>query len=386
MSRSRSGLRRGQPLVALALVLAGWVGARAMLWEEIQLPGVLDRVKEAVTIAASPEESQPLEKARGGAPAPGVKAEPIRQAEPWAVTARQLPASIDPAPIAPLPGANHGAIPPPGGSAPRISGAHQIAWIAGLAQLPVPAFVQDRLGPVERSAALAPSLSGAVTGPGRAASRWSVDGWLLLRQGGAQLGAGGLPTPSYGASQAGAVVRYRLAPGSALRPVAYLRASTAARAPRGEEVAAGLALRPLVRVPIALTAELRATNLQSGLAARPAVSLVTEFDRFRLPAGLRAEVYGQAGYVGGKAGTAFVDGQARVERVVTRIGPAELRAGGGVWGGAQRGANRLDLGPTATLDFPLAGGQARVAADWRIRVAGNAAPRSGPAVTLSAGF
>ena len=113
---------------------------------------------------------------------------------------------------------------------------------------------------------------------------------------------------------------------------------------------------------------------------------MTELPRFDLPAGLSGEIYAQAGYVAGPNASAFVDGQLRVERRLARLGRGELRAGLGAWGGAQKGANRIDVGPSATLDFPLGGGQGRVSADWRLRAAGNAAPKSGPAITLSAGF
>jgi len=61
--------------------------------------------------------------------------------------------------------------------------------------------------------------------------------------------------------------------------------------------------------------------------------------------------------------------------------------GGGVWGGAQKGAARLDIGPSATMTIGLGeSAAARLGLDWRFRVAGDAAPASGPALTLSAGF
>jgi hypothetical protein len=64
-----------------------------------------------------------------------------------------------------------------------------------------------------------------------------------------------------------------------------------------------------------------------------------------------------------------------------------VRAGAGAWGGAQKGASRLDLGPAATMGLGLgASASARLALDWRFRVTGDAAPSSGPALTLSAGF
>src|SRR5690606_21417691 len=105
-----------------------------------------------------------------------------------------------------------------------------------------------------------------------------------------------------------------------------------------------------------------------------------------LPLGARGELYLQGGYVGGEFATAFVDGQARIERPLGRLGETELTAGAGAWGGAQKGAARLDIGPSAALTFRLGDGRGRVAADYRFRVVGEAEPASGPALTLSAGF
>jgi hypothetical protein len=101
---------------------------------------------------------------------------------------------------------------------------------------------------------------------------------------------------------------------------------------------------------------------------------------------MRGEGYAQAGYVGGRFATAFVDGQARIDRLVARLGKSEVRAGAGVWGGAQKHAARLDVGPSATASFRLGETQSRVALDYRVRIAGDAAPKSGPALTISAGF
>ena len=114
---------------------------------------------------------------------------------------------------------------------------------------------------------------------------------------------------------------------------------------------------------------------------------VSELMPQKLPLGLVGEAYAQAGYVGGTGATAFVDGQLRVDRAVARTGRAELRLGVGAWGGAQKDASRLDLGPAANLGVSVSDAVfARVMVDWRFRVAGNAVPESGPALTLSAGF
>jgi hypothetical protein len=223
--------------------------------------------------------------------------------------------------------------------------------------------------------------------------RWSGDAWLLLRDGGNGFNAPGaglpgavIPSGFYGGSQAGAVLRYRLAPDSNWRPTLYLRAASGIERPRGEEVALGFAVRPLPKVPVTAMIEGRATRTMSGTIVRPAAALVTELPPFRLPAGVRGEMYLQAGYVGGRDATGFVDGQLRLEKPLASVGGLKLRVGGGAWGGAQRGARRLDLGPTATLELPLGVANSRLSADYRFRLAGSAAPDSGPAITVSVGF
>jgi hypothetical protein len=138
---------------------------------------------------------------------------------------------------------------------------------------------------------------------------------------------------------------------------------------------------------VVVAAEGRVNGQPSGTHVRPAVLAYTEVAPIALPLGTRAEFYAQGGYVGGNFACAFADGQLRVDRRLLRLGPGELRAGGGAWGGAQKGASRFDLGPSATLGMPISGSAgARLAVDWRFRIAGNAEPGSGPALTLSAGF
>jgi hypothetical protein len=362
--------RRGQPLIVLGLLLGGWISLRAVLWERIELPGLPVAVEAAARALAAPAASvlipdQTTRSARALA-APALA--------PRSLAPAQLKLDHDrkPVEVFGLQGFQTGAS---ATERMRIAAGHQLAWMAGVAQLPVPAFIVARLDNAQQT-----GLAVA------AASRWSGSGWLMLREGGARLTGAGLPSPSYGASQIGAVLRYRLAPAHPRRPLLYLRGTSAVQVPRGEELAFGFSARPVARVPITLQAELRATQQARGITFRPAISAVTELPRFALPAGLTGEAYGQAGYVSGPDATAFADGQIRIERSLAGNDRVELRAGLGAWGGVQQGAARLDFGPTVTLDFPLARSPVRVSADWRSRAAGNAAPRSGPAVTLSAGF
>lgn len=156
---------------------------------------------------------------------------------------------------------------------------------------------------------------------------------------------------------------------------------------RDSAAALGFSARPLAHVPVMTAVEGRLTQAGGGNVIQPIAMAVTELPPIALPLNLRAEAYAQGGYVGGKYATPFADGQLRIDHGLFQLGPVETRLGGGAWGGIQKGASRLDVGPSATLAFPL-GGQTygRLAFDWRFRVAGDAAPGSGPAVTLSAGF
>lgn len=218
--------------------------------------------------------------------------------------------------------------------------------------------------------------------------RWSLNGWLLYRPESATaplLGSGQQPS-TYGASQAGAVLRYRLAPSNAHRPAAYIRLTSALGNTRDQEVAAGVSARPMPKIPVVIAAEARASRQDQGSEIRPAVFAYTEIPRISLPYQFRAEVYAQAGYIGGDFATPFADGQARIDRKLATTDFATIRTGGGVWGGAQQGAERLDIGPSVRAEFDIAGAPVTLSADYRYRVAGGAAPQSGAAITLSTGF
>lgn len=383
---------RGQPLFVLMALLLGWAGLRAAFWEDLNWP---------VVSALGPQPAAALAKSPPVAtlPAAAPSATPLAlrlapQAAPSAFEPASPPQSL---PAMPEPVSRPGEVPLPSPlpmfapvragnrETPRIAAGHQLAWMAAIAQLPLPSLVFQGAA-ASRLPQLFPGAAGTNRVAAPAASRWSMDGWLLLRQGGVPLTSAGLPAATYGASQAGAVIRYRLAPASPRQPALYLRTTSAVARPRGEEAALGLSSRLIPSLPVALHAELRVAAQAGGAGLRPALGAVTELPRLALPGGLSAEVYGQAGYVGGPNASLYADGQVRLDRVLGRIEGRELRAGLGAWGGAQQGARRLDIGPTATIAFPIGAGHGRVSADWRLRASGNAVPQSGPAITLSAGF
>jgi hypothetical protein len=208
---------------------------------------------------------------------------------------------------------------------------------------------------------------------GGPAGRWSASGWMLVRHdpGGSALAPGG----TLGGSQAGARISYRLGGGLALSA----RATLPLRRTNGAEAAAGLDWRPIAAIPFSILAERRQALGREGRSAF-ALTLYGGVNQ-ALPRRLRLDAYAQAGMVGAKARDLFVDGAVRLS---LPVGPVEV--GLGARGAAQPGAARFDAGPGLSYRLPVRGATVRIEADWRFRVAGAAAPGSGPALTLATDF
>lgn len=165
----------------------------------------------------------------------------------------------------------------------------------------------------------------------------------------------------------------------------YARLSSPLQSSSGKEAAAGVAVRPLSALNLAVAVEQR-IRLDKGGRTAPAVMAYGGFGPHRFGP-VEAEGYAQVGVVGIKHRAAFADGALTVRRKVGELGPIPVFVGAGVWGGAQPGVSRLDIGPRASADIRLTGKtHIRVAVDWRERVAGNGRPDSGPAVTVGADF
>lgn len=383
----RSGGRapfRGQPVLVMAAVLLVWLALRLALWEAP--PGA-----ESTFIAAAEHGASSVPRLTAGL-LPDLEAadsiapdDPIparTAAAPGALLLPPLPERVSQGHADPLAGAV---------SQDGPAGAN-LVFAAAFSQMRISDALLAELRPAARPQMLAAPFPvrramkarSAVLPEAAPRPRWSGDAWLLLRRDTTTAITSG--RPSYGRSQAGGVLRYNLAPFSRHRPALYARASAALEGADETEVAAGLAGRPFPRIPVSVAAELRVFDANGRSELRPAAFAVSELPPIALPLGLRGEAYVQGGYVGGDFATAFLDGQARVDRALVTFGGTELRVGASGWGGAQKDANRLDLGPGASLSFDLGGARARLAADWRFRVAGNAEPSSGPALTLAAGF
>lgn len=207
--------------------------------------------------------------------------------------------------------------------------------------------------------------------------RLELSAWALLRSqqtgiaGSQSLASGG----QLGASQAGARLLYNLS-----RRIALSARLSSPIGQRGGEAAAGVRIRPLLDIPVWLTAERRQAIGKFG-GGRNAFALFLEgglYDR-PLPWRFSLDTYLQGGIVGLRSRNLFVDGGLTVTRPVL----SKFSAGFGIWGGAQPGLARLDVGPRISMRVR---NHMRVHLDWRQKIVGNARPGSGPALTLAGDF
>lgn len=148
------------------------------------------------------------------------------------------------------------------------------------------------------------------------------------------------------------------------------------------ELAAGLRWRPLTRVPLSLTIERRFRHARPNANA----AYLAGGTSLALPHAFRLDTFAQAGILSGRAGGPFFDFSAQADRTFFQHAEHGASLGAGIWGGGQNDIFRVDVGPTVRTDVAISGGYLRVRADWRFRVAGEALPASGPAMTLSTSF
>lgn len=334
----------GRPLRFLALTAAGWMAMRVVaLWPS------MDGDTTLIDVVAPPA------LAMTDAPVAIRTAPPVARAN----AAESLPVRHPQIPLARKSSAT------PSVSAPPVLDHITLALDA---PSPVTAPVIDR-----RLPGIAPPLGPT---PPSSTSRLSGSAWLIARGGSNRSLLGG----QLGASQAGVRLLYAL--GDARR--LFLTARVATPLPgRGREAAMGVEWRP-ARSPVRFVAEQRVAL--SGGRGGPSVLAIGGIGPTRVVADVDLEAYGQAGGIVRDRLEGFADGAARIARPMARIGPARLDLGMGAWGGIQRDAGRLDIGPTIGLSVPIARRTIRLTIDWRERIAGSARPDSGPALSLGIDF
>jgi hypothetical protein len=228
-----------------------------------------------------------------------------------------------------------------------------------------------------QSSVVAPQISVPVAPTRPRLDRLQMSMWAMLRP--QQAGIGGpqslASAGSLGGSQAGARLIYNFT-----RQIAATFRSSSDVGRRGGEIAGGVRVQPLGGIPLWITAERRQRIGQYG-GGRSAFALFFEgglWDR-PMPLHFLLDTYVQAGMVGVRSRDKFVDGGLTLTRPVYK----NFSAGLGLWGGAQPGVYRVDAGPRISMRVRK---NVRVHFDWRQRLAGNASPGSGPAVTLAGDF
>ena len=352
---------RGRPYVFVAVTILCWVGAR-MAWPDTQIAG------------EKPSASKPALAQNGHAASASIAP------QFWPRLVRFAPASLH------------------DWSAPRAKHAPVIQFI-GLPPVLVPGQVGGRPSGLSMPLRVAgddkPVSAGWDTPPtiahtpvGKAGTpeflrpkRWEVYGysfWRLANSRAPPLA----PAAQYGGSQSGIIATYDPwgQPDTGLALLAR-----GAVTPDGDqdEAAFGARWKPKGLGPIQLSGEYR---LRSNEPDQFAAYLSGGVNEVSLVSGWRLDAFGQAGYASGKSGSGFFDANARISHLVTKQGRVSLSAGAGGWAGGQKGAQRLDIGPTIAAKIDTGPAIILIQLDWRLRVAGDAQPENGFALTVSSGF
>jgi hypothetical protein len=247
--------------------------------------------------------------------------------------------------------------------------------IPALDEWPLSRIAATSLPPLRQSTIVVPGQS-VPAELKRGIDRVQLTAWALLRGQQGALGPSSLASGGQlGGSQAGARLAYNFT-----RQIAATARTTSEVGRRGGEVAAGVRIQPAAAIPLWFTAERRQRLGRYG-GGRNAFALFFESGVYErpLPWRLTLDAYLQGGVVGVHSRDGFIDGAMTVSRPVYR----QFSAGLGVWGGAQPGVYRVDAGPRITMRVRQ---NLKVHLDYRARLAGNAQPGSGPAVTLAGDF
>jgi hypothetical protein len=342
----------GRPLRFLGLCVVGWTATRVIvLWPTIDSPEALRR---AVLPIAAEHSTKP----------PAVMAPPVE-------TAAVNPANV----VAILRSVR--LVPPYRSAVPVFRRQPDPDRIA-LAMVGLLSFGPSQ--PVETTPELVMTLPmpGACLAAPPVGSRWSGSAWLLLRDGRGI--APGLNGGQLGGAQAGARLAYTIDEARRLLLVARVAAPLKGI---GREASVGVEWQP-TRLPVKLVVEQRIALDRSH--GGPAIGVVGGTGPAPLVSGFDLATYGQAGAVSRARIEPFAEGAARISRTIATSGRLRVDLGAGIWGGAQREAARLDIGPSLGTTVPLGKRSFRLSLDWRERVAGSARPGSGAALTLGSDF
>lgn len=378
-------IRRSPPLMLMATVILLWLGSRMMLSGD----GGSSTTGGADDLAILPDDPLVI------AVVPTSRAAPMPL-----VNAERAVWPPTPFAIQPMPGSARrdavSRVPPPRAASALLAPPNAVDRSAGYARLQslvlahrmtsrpssLPqgfAFHSDG-GRVALTGGLLPALrprTSALT------SRWSGAAWIALRDGSSGPDVATVASAAMlGGSQAGGRIAYALGPAG--RHEAYARLVTAGRRMDSAEAAVGAAWRPLAAVPVQLAVERRQRVAGSEGRSAMAVMAIGGVSDQSLPHGWRLDGYAAGGVVGFNRRDGFAEGAVRVSRPLVTTGRLTLSGGAGIWAAAQPGVERVDAGPI--LSARLERAAPRLSLDWRQRIAGQAVPASGIAVTLATDF
>lgn len=338
-------MTNGRPLRFLLVTLAGWTALRvAMLWP-------------AAVIAPAVAAGRTDARAQAGVGATAMSGAVGAQPTTAGIGRKAVMAA---SPVSRREDPHHSARPD------STDGSLVMAAIPP-ARVGVPGALVPPTAPIPRPA----SSSAPASRPRLAGSAW------LIARGGSD---GTLLGGQLGGSQAGVRLTYALGSG---RRVALAARVASPLSGRGREAALGVEWRPTA-APVRIVAEQR-LSLDGGQGG-PTLMAVGGIDPTPVAAGFRLEGYAQAGVIARDGVEGFGDGAVRLARRMVTAGRVVLDAGAGGWGAAQRGARRLDVGPTLGLVVPVGPRSIRLTLDYRTRIAGDAHPGSGPALSIGSDF
>ncbi|MDB5692599.1 MAG: hypothetical protein JWO81_1662 [Alphaproteobacteria bacterium] len=365
----------------LALAVAGWAGVRAATLGV--LPGAslftIERSEAKPAPPIVPTAFPPIDPVQPEAAAPASGYYPA--AVPYGPVQQMVPLQVRPVVVPVYYGVGSVRVPMPPARPARLANVLPEPELAIYPQFPpIDDSPLSRLASMSmaqrRSSVVVPGQSTPVL-HSNAIERFQASAWALVRgRQGQVLGPTSLASGGQlGGSQAGARILY-----SFMRQIAASFRTSSDVGRRGAEIAAGVRVQPVGGLPIWITAERRQRIGQFG-GGRNAFAIFAEGGVYQrpMPGQFSLDAYLQAGVVGLHSRDKFVDGGLTLTRPVYK----KFSAGFGVWGDAQPGLYRIDAGPRVTIKVR---NNVRVHLDWRQKLAGNAQPGSGPALTLAGDF
>lgn len=217
---------------------------------------------------------------------------------------------------------------------------------------------------------------------------WRAEVYTFLRQADGTRVPLPAASPVLGAGSTAATLAYTLNPLSRRTVELQARFITPYRgfsSPDGtsEQGAAGVAVRPFPKIPVTLVAERLfklGPNARNDFQARMTAGAAKRVRGFDVSA------FGEAGVVGRRPDW-FAGAQLIAERPIRVPGGFHIAPGVGLWGAMQRTnttSTRVEIGPSVRLVPPK--GPLSFSVDYRVKMAGNARPGSGVAVTVGGQF